>query len=957
MFGISGWLVWPPIVLAFYYLGLPLVIRNKQRYPAHPKLHEVDFETVDPQIAKFLRLQAKRLSNIGFDEETFVTIPKSSPIVSIYLVMLVNRLTGDRAKATVMVANAVPPHVVCFIEFSTSFEGGEDFNTHNIAEPMVYPPDPGSVRTQVPTVKNARELFELHRFVVSRDVIGGKKIMYEPGQALAWLSRHAYEESYEQKVKRGWLYYDQSTDCYRPTIRGLYRVAWRVMPPFKNLLISALRRRGERVLNEFREAIGHESSRYASEEPALPQIDSKHVFSKTPYLNVEEPSADQVPLASLADHQDRENDYAEELVHIEQLQKERPSWGNAVVVLVVSVFLFLAAGAASWSPGLVLLMVPVLFFHELGHFLAMRVFKYRNVRMFFIPFFGAAVSGSHYNVPGWKKAVVSLLGPVPGIILGSILGIIGVWFNLKLLHEFASMMLILNGFNLLPLLPLDGGWVLHAILFSRHYLLDTAFRSLAGCLLVALGCLTGIFIFILLGIFLFVGLPMAFRLGKSARRLRGKVPAISPDDQSIPVSTACLILDELKNTLPKVDHAQTRARYTLQVFETLNTCPPGWLATLALATVYAAALVAAPAVVILLLVAERAQVRERLEQAAIPKLAVDAAAVAEWQGIGIAQDQPWAPHTICASYADQQSADTKFHELKRELPDRSAACLFGQTVFIELPADDKEACAHWVKRLKSGTTDVLESPVIMRITCTAPDPGTAAAIISEANAYFDMTADVFLIPPWSKDQELTEEQHKARKTFERLRHPGNVEAGDHEILQMMRDINVAAARGDKEQVKLLMEKHRLLSKEAEKRRLQKIRDEGPEAVDQKIVDLFADQPHYADFADDKREDKKEGRETFSKAYQNWNRQLAERMGQIPLVDGKPSAGADRFSCSGGFATKKDTVISLMGMRFLRPAVGAPALLDWLGARNCVEFRHDFFRPFGEGIDLGDDEMD
>ena len=35
----------------------------------------------------------------------------------------------------------------------------------------------------------------------------------------------------------------------------------------------------------------------------------------------------------------------------------------------------------------------------------MRLFRYSNVKMFFIPLLGAAVSGRHYNVPGWKKVV------------------------------------------------------------------------------------------------------------------------------------------------------------------------------------------------------------------------------------------------------------------------------------------------------------------------------------------------------------------------------------------------------------------------------------------------------------------------------------------------------------------------------------------------------------------------
>ena len=109
------------------------------------------------------------------------------------------------------------------------------------------------------------------------------------------------------------------------------------------------------------------------------------------------------------------------LTQISRLQNKKAGWRGAMVLLLVSAGLFVWAGASQWSWGYLLILLPVLFFHELGHYVAMRMFNYRNVRMFFIPFFGAAVAGRHYNVPGWKKVVVSLMGPVPGIILGAII--------------------------------------------------------------------------------------------------------------------------------------------------------------------------------------------------------------------------------------------------------------------------------------------------------------------------------------------------------------------------------------------------------------------------------------------------------------------------------------------------------------------------------------------------------
>jgi Zn-dependent protease len=173
------------------------------------------------------------------------------------------------------------------------------------------------------------------------------------------------------------------------------------------------------------------------------------------------------------------------LAEIDRLQRKKANWLTTFLTLVVSGALFYGIGAAAWSWKLAALLIPILLFHELGHYLAMLVFRYRNLRMFFIPLIGAAVTGRHYNVAAWKKAVVSLMGPIPGIAVGTALGIAAIILKHKLLLEVATLMVVLNGFNLLPILPLDGGWTLHALLFSRHVLLDAAFRVVTAVVLIA----------------------------------------------------------------------------------------------------------------------------------------------------------------------------------------------------------------------------------------------------------------------------------------------------------------------------------------------------------------------------------------------------------------------------------------------------------------------------------------
>ena len=102
-------------------------------------------------------------------------------------------------------------------------------------------------------------------------------------------------------------------------------------------------------------------------------------------------------------------------------------------------------------------VIPVVLFHELGHWVAMRAFGHRDATIRFIPFFGAATMTTKQFAKLSHEMVVLLAGPVPGMILGlaliqlSLAGVSG--YTL-----FAGIALVsLNVVNLLPLHPLDGG--------------------------------------------------------------------------------------------------------------------------------------------------------------------------------------------------------------------------------------------------------------------------------------------------------------------------------------------------------------------------------------------------------------------------------------------------------------------------------------------------------------------
>ena len=182
------------------------------------------------------------------------------------------------------------------------------------------------------------------------------------------------------------------------------------------------------------------------------------------------------------------------LNELEKIRNPKGNWVQALLILAVSLLLFVGLGHAettrSPSPAM---LVGVLLFHEMGHYVGMRIFGYRNVRMFFIPFFGAAVSGQKTDVKSYQEAIVTLLGPLPGLCLAVVLfGVVafvpGIGDEVRRNLLWASILLgLINGFNLLPVFPLDGGRLLNQILFSRNRYLEGVFQFLAALAFIAYG--------------------------------------------------------------------------------------------------------------------------------------------------------------------------------------------------------------------------------------------------------------------------------------------------------------------------------------------------------------------------------------------------------------------------------------------------------------------------------------
>ncbi len=261
----------------------------------------------------------------------------------------------------------------------------------------------------------------------------------------------------------------------------------------------------------------------------------------------------------------------------------------SALLLLVSLALYALTalgGQRTWVD--VVLLVGVLLFHELGHWLGMRAFGYQNVRMFFIPFFGAAVSGRNTSASAWKEAVVLLLGPLPGLVLGCLLVIIGRrLFPSPLLAEVAMLLVALNGFNLLPVAPLDGGRLFQLLVFSRHRHLENAFTVFAALVLLAGAFAAGDKILGFLGVLMLVGVPRQVGLLRQVHALRTAHPGVAQPPEALDTASLRALHEAASALAPAEAPLDTRIQLMRNLHDRVRQRPPALLACLGLGTLWA----------------------------------------------------------------------------------------------------------------------------------------------------------------------------------------------------------------------------------------------------------------------------------------------------------------------------------------------------------------------------------
>ena len=107
--------------------------------------------------------------------------------------------------------------------------------------------------------------------------------------------------------------------------------------------------------------------------------------------------------------------------------------------------------------------VVLLFVHEMGHVIALRREGIKASAPMFIPFLGALITAKSLGENALAEARVGLAGPILGTLGAVVCLVIGEATNSDLFRALAYIGFFLNLFNLLPVVPLDGGRAMAAM--------------------------------------------------------------------------------------------------------------------------------------------------------------------------------------------------------------------------------------------------------------------------------------------------------------------------------------------------------------------------------------------------------------------------------------------------------------------------------------------------------------
>lgn len=246
------------LLLAPHLLG-PLIIYLTQKSQAYPNFTVINPRDLPPQIFATFARSREILAGLGF--ETVACLHKDGLMTNVraYMLLLVNRQTKESALVYDMLADTGISSVHrSVIDFNTELSNGVEICTTTANDPNPYRPYPEKLMYQFPEVKNPWQLYKLHRQMVQANTEGSDVYAYLPAQGDEIRSFSvSFTKTLMRQVEFGYLYLDEATNIFRPTVKGAIIMTWKLAWPTGMIKRALIRRRARRLMSQFRYALAY----------------------------------------------------------------------------------------------------------------------------------------------------------------------------------------------------------------------------------------------------------------------------------------------------------------------------------------------------------------------------------------------------------------------------------------------------------------------------------------------------------------------------------------------------------------------------------------------------------------------------------------------------------------------------------------------------------------------------
>jgi hypothetical protein len=219
------------LLVAFIYLGAPLIVFATQRQAANPQLTCYG-PVLDDSRFSYLPQTAQQIQQLGFELMGYFGLVGQTTNVNTFLAYLVHRRNGDAA----IVAGVYSKQGlhVRLVEFATRFADQSSLTTGNSRIQGVYFRPPQKPVYHFPWIQDPARLYQLHQHLIMGNKPGLAKDFVVPGGETERICDGMRREMADQ-IAPGILRLDSSGQWYRPTLKGAYLMCWKMLPPFKQI--------------------------------------------------------------------------------------------------------------------------------------------------------------------------------------------------------------------------------------------------------------------------------------------------------------------------------------------------------------------------------------------------------------------------------------------------------------------------------------------------------------------------------------------------------------------------------------------------------------------------------------------------------------------------------------------------------------------------------------------------